>query len=254
MKQIARFSSVTKERVGCYVYLLLDPRDGRPFYVGKGKGDRVFNHLAAARRGADGPKGDRIREIYAAGLEPKLDILRHGLDDASAFHVEAAALHVVELMGGSVTNLVQGRGVAFGRMTAEELEARYSRRPATIDVPAVLIRISQEYHADLTPEQLYERTRRYWKVDLVKAARTRYAFAVSEGIIRAVYEIDRWVPVAEDPVPWDPTRLRPSTGGHLERNAFFGRPAEALAYTVGTTVDHIFKQGAQNPIKYVNCG
>lgn len=254
MKRIARFSPVTKERMGCYVYLLLDPRDGRPFYVGKGKGDRVFNHLAAARRGADGDKSDRIREIYEAGLEPKLDILRHGLDDASAFHVEAAALHVVELMGGAVTNLVQGHGVAFGRMTAEELEARYNRRPATIDVPAVLIRISQEYHADLTPEQLYERTRRYWKVDLAQAARARYAFAVSDGIIRAVYEIDRWIPATEDPEPRDPTRLRPDTGGHLKRNAFVGRRADVMASTVGLTVDHIFQPGAQFPVRYVNCG
>ena len=232
----------------------MDPRDGRPFYVGKGKGDRVFNHLASARRGGLGLKNDRIRNIYEAGLEPKLDILRLGLDEASAFHVEAAALHVVELMGGSVTNLVQGHGVAFGRMTAEELEVRYNRRPATIDVPAVLIRISQEYHADLTPEQLYERTRRYWKVDLARAARARYAFAVSDGIIRAFYEINRWIPATEDPEPHDPTRLRPDTGSHHKRNAFVGHRAGALASTVGLTVDHIFTPGAETPIKHVNCG
>lgn len=254
MKSITKFSSVTREFIGSYVYLLLDPRNGKPFYVGKGKDDRVFNHLAAARRGADGARSDRIREIYDAGLEPKLDILRHRLDDATALIVEAAALHVVDLMGGYVTNLVRGHGVAFGRTTAEDLEARYNGRPATIDVPAVLIRISQEYHADLTPEQLYERTRRYWKVDLARAARARYAFAVSGGIIRAVYEIDRWIPSTSDPEPWDPTRLRPGTGIYPTRNAFFGRPANALASTVGMTVDHIFKQGAQNPIKDVNCG
>lgn len=59
----------------------------------KDTGNRVFNHLASARQGENGPKSARIREIYQAGLEPKRDILRHGLDDASAFHVEAAALH-----------------------------------------------------------------------------------------------------------------------------------------------------------------
>lgn len=32
------------ERLGQYVYLLVDPRDSRPFYVGKGRGVRMLAH------------------------------------------------------------------------------------------------------------------------------------------------------------------------------------------------------------------
>ena len=40
---------------GCYVYLLVDPRSGRPFFVGRGRGDRCHRHVEAARgRGVDG--------------------------------------------------------------------------------------------------------------------------------------------------------------------------------------------------------
>lgn len=36
------FSNEVKEKLKFYVYRLVDPRNGRTFYVGKGKGDRVF--------------------------------------------------------------------------------------------------------------------------------------------------------------------------------------------------------------------
>ena len=42
---IKKFSSKTKEALGYYVYVYSDPDTRKPFYVGKGKDNRVFSHL-----------------------------------------------------------------------------------------------------------------------------------------------------------------------------------------------------------------
>lgn len=43
-----RFSEEVSNRLGNYVYRLIDPRNEETFYVGKGKGNRVFNHAEGA--------------------------------------------------------------------------------------------------------------------------------------------------------------------------------------------------------------
>ena len=39
------FKKGVAEELGFYVYRLIDPRNGQTFYVGKGRGDRVFAHI-----------------------------------------------------------------------------------------------------------------------------------------------------------------------------------------------------------------
>jgi len=43
--QITEFSSEVIKKLAYYVYRLIDPRNGETFYVGKGKGNRVFHHV-----------------------------------------------------------------------------------------------------------------------------------------------------------------------------------------------------------------
>ncbi len=42
------FNSAVAEHLRWYVYALRNPLDGRIFYIGKGKGNRVFQHAVAA--------------------------------------------------------------------------------------------------------------------------------------------------------------------------------------------------------------
>jgi hypothetical protein len=41
---VEKFSPGVADKLGCYVYRLIDPRNGMTFYVGRGQSDRVFSH------------------------------------------------------------------------------------------------------------------------------------------------------------------------------------------------------------------
>ena len=52
------FPQEVVEALGCYVYRLIDPRNGETFYVGRGRGQRVFAHVKGLCR-RWGPKRRR---------------------------------------------------------------------------------------------------------------------------------------------------------------------------------------------------
>ena len=51
---IKNFSPEVCEKLGYYVYRLIDPRNGQTFYIGKGKGNRVFAHVECALKNYNG--------------------------------------------------------------------------------------------------------------------------------------------------------------------------------------------------------
>jgi uncharacterized protein len=72
------------ELLGHYVYLLVDPRDGRPFYIGKGRGVRMMAHGIEANEVDARPhraKVARIRDIRSAGFGHEVWIARYGLNE-----------------------------------------------------------------------------------------------------------------------------------------------------------------------------
>jgi hypothetical protein len=178
------------ERLGYYVYLYVDPRDKAPFYVGKGQGGRALAHLADD---GESRKVARIKEIQAAGLEPQIDVLVHGLSsEEAAFRIEAA---VIDAIGpDKLTNVVRGWETGkVGRMPLSELVALYGATPVEVAHPSLLIRINRLYHYSIGNTELYEVTRGTWKLGS-KRALARYAFSVFHGVVRAVFEIESWHP------------------------------------------------------------
>jgi hypothetical protein len=190
-----RIAPEVAHRLGYYVYLYIDPRNEQPFYVGKGQGGRALSHLSEE---AESRKCARISELRAEGKEPRIDILAHGLrDEETAFRIEAA---IIDLFGLDVlTNEVRGwRSLQLGRIPLSELTMYYAARPVTVEIPALLIRINRLYRHNMTPQELYEATRGVWKLD-ARCTKARYAFAVFEGLVREVYEIESWHPAATTP-------------------------------------------------------
>src|ERR1035437_9726143 len=242
-------SATAELKLGYFIYLLVDPRDSKPFYVGKGKGARCLMHLDAE---GPGKKAKRIRVIRKANMEPRVKILVHGLkDDKAALKVEAA---VIDLLGlKMLTNSVRGQGTrTYGRRDLHELLAVYNPVRVTIDLPSILIRISKLYRPEMSDIELYDATRGVWKVggDSTKRKNARYAFAIYRSIVREVYEIAEWLPAGQTFTTRNPRGWRSSN-----RMEFVGRQADASIRDrfLSKSVAHCFPRGARAPLTYVNC-
>jgi hypothetical protein len=235
------------ERLGYYVYLYVDPRTGRPFYVGKGKGDRVLAHLDDPR---DSIKTRTIAELRSLNLSPRLDILAHGLkDEETAFRIEAAAIDLLGL--GQLTNAVRGwKSLEMGRMTLDELIGYYAAPPVSVIHPALLIRINKLFRHNMSPHELYEATRGVWKLG-ARRTEAKLALAVFEGIVREVYEIHTWHPGKTTSYTTRDLSQRDVTG----RWEFLGAVAQPAIRDIyrGGNVRSYFRQGQQSPTVYVTC-
>lgn len=72
-----------------YIYYLMDPRTGLPFYVGKGKGNRAHHHLENRGRQYNDYKIAKIKKIRSLGLEPYIHYPIVGIEDEeTAYYIE----------------------------------------------------------------------------------------------------------------------------------------------------------------------
>ena len=70
-----------------YVYALIDPRTNLPFYVGKGKNNRMLQHLKEGSTNGI-KKNARIAEIRLAGFEPVAVKLAKNMFEEDAYKFE----------------------------------------------------------------------------------------------------------------------------------------------------------------------
>lgn len=233
------FPSEVVDKLKTYVYRLIDPRNGETFYVDKGKGNRVFAHIRAEIETDDpGEKLKRINEIRAVGFDVAHVIHRHGLDDETAFEVEAALIDAYP----GLTNAVNGSGSnEFGAMHAQEIVNKYQAVPAEFKHPAIIINVNRS----ATETSLYEATRYAWKIDAKKASRAELVLSVRYGLIVGVFVAEQWLPATSENFPG----REPVPG----RFGFVGTEASDTIrrmYIAKRLPDEFRKQGAANPIKY----
>ena len=233
-----KISQSTIEKLGYYVYLLIDPRDNNIFYVGKGKGNRINHHLLGAldSKTNETEKINKIREIRNSGLEVKHYVLRHELTEKEAYEVESA---VIDVLGkDKLTNIVRGHhSEDKGLMMLEDIKIKYEAKEAVIRDPSILININNLYRRDMTESEIYNATRTSWKISLNSVSDIKIAFSVYRGIIREVFTVNRWLP-------------SPEVKG---RYMFEGKiaPKDVREKYLNKSVSKYWKRGSQNPIKYV---
>ena len=233
------FSPAVIRKLKFYVYRLIDPRNGETFYVGKGKGNRVFDHAADSLKSNDpSEKLNRIRMIKAAGFEVGHVIHRHGMDDDTSYEVEAALIDAYP----GLTNEVAGAGSNdFGAMHAREVVRKYEAKVALFDHRVLLINVNQS----VTEQSLYEATRYAWKVSVSRARKAELVLAVRQGVIVEVYVPEKWLPAtAENFQGRCPVPGRYGFEGKLASQAIRKK------YHGKRIPDQHRKKGAANPIRY----
>jgi uncharacterized protein len=237
--QTESFSPEVVAKLKTYVYRLIDPRNGETFYIGKGKGNRVFAHIHEKVEGDElDNKLKRIREIHRSGFEVAHVIHRHGLDDDTAFEVEAA---LIDAFPG-LTNQVGGSGSNdYGVMHAKEIIARYSAEPARFQHKVLMINVNRT----ASEGSLYEATRYAWKISMSKAKEAEVILATERGMIIGAFVAEKWLEATPENFPG-----RENVPGRL---GFVGQeaPADIAHLYVGKRVPDQFRpRGAANPIRY----
>ncbi|WP_338725654.1 hypothetical protein V8687_18040 [Shewanella baltica] len=178
-------------QIDYYIYALceIDGNNRKPFYIGKGKGNRCLQHLNEAT------ETDKVNKISKLSKDNRLgiDILRHSIkDETTAKLIEATC---IDLLGvGELTNKVRGSGTNMGRASIEELH--YLISGESITIPAVhrgiAFLLNDSYKSGMSELELFEVTRGIWH-NPPKNKENRYAYATYAGLIKEVYEIHDWV-------------------------------------------------------------
>jgi hypothetical protein len=241
--QIDHFPAEVIEKLKCCVYRLIDPTNGETFYIGKGRGNRVFHHLREERGYLQdydeaSLKIQTIHKIRNAGLEVILIIHRHGMDETTAREVEAALIDVFP----GLSNVISGSGSNdYGPMHVQEIITNYSADEAVLDEKFLLINVNRS----IEEKDLYQATRFAWRLDVKRAQRAKYIIAVSHGIIRQVFIADRWLEAKQINFPGLPEI--PGRFGFIGHLA----PQTIQDALIDKRLPLKFRtRGASNPIKY----
>ena len=233
-----KFSNHTITALKSYVYGLKYPHsDKQYFYIGKGKGNRVFSHInQKIKSGIKDPKYDIIQSLKKLG-GPEIDIIRHGLTSDEALLLEATLIDVFGVK--QITNKVKGVDTSqFGIVSVIDIEAAYKGKEFTRNITAVCFKISRAWHKDMSEELLYNKIRGSWSLNIKRAEKAEYGIGVYGGVIRGIYKICNWEQVTQN-----------KSGC---RYKFNGYKEEKLQKYVGYSLKNYPGHAVRGPLFYYN--
>ena len=106
-----------------YVYALVDPQTYLPFYIGKGKDNRKWQHLKEAEKtNKHTRKINKIKNLRIDGFEPIVIELYSNLSNETALTLEANLIQKLKRIedGGILTNVTIGGEGAAGYKQSDE--------------------------------------------------------------------------------------------------------------------------------------
>lgn len=238
-----KFSNEVSSKIGNYVYRLIDPRNGQTFYVGKGKGNRVFDHVDAALKIDEFDedhdlKNEIILSIKNEGLEVIHVIHRHEIPDFAIDHVEAA---LIDAYAG-LTNIQGGIGSStLGPMNTNQIIKKYSLPEFEFNPKEKLVFININNIKDRSnPDSIYQQVKCFWRMSVAKARQADFIIAVYQGVSIGVFIAKEWY-----------------ESSHDNRIGFIGEPAapqiwERFIGKYGKQIVNENMKHIQNPIRYWN--
>ncbi len=248
------FDEKTKLELKYYVYLLVNPETKTPFYVGKGEGNRVFDHLNEANEGKKGTdKLDQIQAILKKNKSVEHVIVRHGLNEKTAYQIEASLIDTfrfVPVFNDFVKGNIQGglNSIENGLMSSEEIKRKYNALPLNfMPKDTIIININSSYKRASGEDKLYTATKERWRMDKSRLGGIKYVLSEYRGLIVEVFEVEKWYPIKRQYNPGSKKAGKIYTGygfdGHVAANPVRNK-------FLNKSVAHKKKRGASNPIMY----
>lgn len=242
---IMSFDEKTQASLKYYVYVLSNPDTKKPFYVGKGKGNRVFNHVACALDTVtESDKYDTIRAIVRQDKSVRHCIIRHGLDEKTAIHIESAIIDLLTFLDYEITNQVRGHhSIEKGLATTDEIIRQVNAKPLKTKADdAVIININKSYKRGSWSDGIYQATKQAWVIGKNRPGTIKVALAEYKGLIVEVFSIDEWYPVNGIDKNGKP-KLRWGFNGKVA-------PKQTREQYINKSVAHIKVRGASNPLRF----
>lgn len=193
------FDEKSIQHLKFYVYLLIDPKTDEPFYVGKGQGNRVYNHIKCSLEvDVINNKYEEIRRILSEGIQVKHLIVRHGLTETTAFEIESALIDTFKFIP-KFQNYIRGNiqgginSIEKGLMTSNEIIRLYNAVPLTeIEKNCVIININKTYKRGSGGNAIYEATKEIWNIKKHRRNKIRFVLSEYKGLIVEVFEVTEW--------------------------------------------------------------
>lgn len=168
-------NSPSVPRTDYYVYALFREDGTTPFYIGKGRGPRMYKHEGRAKNGKN-PKDLIIQEMRRAGIAIRKEKLLDGLPNKVALQIERDLIRLIGRQPtGPLTNMTDGgEGAVNLFISAETIEKKRVASIASWQNPECRARRLKGMRETFTPEwraqpqtqeferQRIEKIRLYW--------------------------------------------------------------------------------------------